>query len=458
MPEEHNLVNPFPLAATEAETELRRELNLLDCITLVVGSVIGSGIFLVPQSVARHLPESGLIFGVWLFSGLFALWGGLSYAELGASMPNTGGAYLYIREAYGKFWAFLYGWITFWVVNTGSIATLASAFGIYMSHIIPINPLTQKLFSIGAILFLTYINYRGIRSGATTQNITTFIKVGGLALLILGGIFFSQKQWSNFQPFWPDHFSFSILSNFGLAMVGTLWAFEGWHMMPMAGGEIRSPRRNIPMGMITGLLMLVALYFLANFSYLTQLSIPDMANSPFVAADSAKQIAGQAGALVISLVILISVIGAANSNLMATTRVFFSMAKDGVFFQKVTTVHPVYHSPSFSIILQGIWACLLTLMVGTFEDLFTFTISASAIFYGVTVGAVFILRKKYPDMNRPYKVWGYPITPALFIIVVTAFVINTTINTLSTQPQNIGIFLLILGAGLFAYRHWTKNT
>ncbi len=440
-----------------AETELKRDLNLRDCISLVVGAVIGSGIFLVPQSIAQRLPESGLIFGVWIFASLFAFFGGLSYAELGASMPNTGGAYIHIREAYGRRWGFLYGWIVFWVINAGSTATLATAFGIYSGYFLPLGYAGQKFFALAAIAILAFINYRGVRSGAIAQNLTTVFKVGGLVFLIVGGLLLASKNYGNFRPVFPEEFSWDTLSAFGLAMVGTLWAFEGWHQMPMNGGEIRNPRRNIPLGMFAGLLILAGIYLLANITYITQLSIGEMAASPFVAADAARRIAGEGGAVFLAIVILISVFGAANANLMAPTRIFFSMAKDGLFFKKAVSVHPVYRSPSFAILIQAVWAGILVLIVGTFEDLFTFTISASAIFYGLTVSAVFVMRKKYPDIERPYKVWGYPVTPALFIAVVIAFVSNTTVNTLKTEPQNVGIFVLVVITGLAFYQYWSRR-
>ena len=436
---------------------LKRELYLIDGAALVVGSVIGSGIFLVPSSVAQSIHQPGMMLLIWIASGIIAFFGGLSYAELGAMMPFTGGQYVYLREAYGNFLSFFYGWTSFWVMNAGSIATLAVAFSMYSKYLFPVDIISQKVIAVSCVGILTIINYRGIRFNATVQNIFTFLKVGALIGMIFFGFAAGKGDFNNMHPFFPSEFSFKYLSIIGVAMIGTLWAYEGWHLVCFIGGEIKNPRKNLPLSLIIGIFIIISIYLLANILYIYYIPVNEIASSDFVAADATESFAGVIGGLLISVAILISMFGAAHTNMVSGPRVFFAMARDKLFFSKVAMVHPKFKSPHVSVLIQGIWAAILTLIIGTYSGLFTFVISASAIFYALTVGSVFVLRKKYPEIKRPYKVWGYPVAPIIFIVVIVAFVINAFVNTFMTEPKNALLLIFIILSGLPAYYYWSKK-
>ena len=437
--------------------ELKRELYLFDGVALVVCSVIGSGIFLVPSAVAQKIQEPGLILLVWVVSGIIAFFGGLSYAELGSIMPFTGGQYVYLKEAYGNFLSFFYGWMLFWVMNAGSIATLAVAFSLYSRYLFPFGIVVQKLIAVCCVGILTLINYRGIRFNATVQNIFAFLKIGALLGMIFFGFITHKGNFNNMYPLFPSEFSLPLLSVIGIAMVGVLWAYEGWHLVCFVSGEMKNPKRNIPLSLIVGILIIISIYLLANILYIYYIPINEIANSDFVSADATEKFAGQIGGFFITISILISMFGAAHSNMVSGPRVFFAMANDKLFFEKVALVHPNFKSPYVSVVIQGLWAAILTLIVGTYSGLFTFVISASAIFYALTVGSIFILRKKYPDVERPYKVWGYPVAPIVFIVVVTAFVINAIVNTFMTEPKNALLLVFIILVGFPAYFYWSRK-
>ncbi|MFC1563076.1 APC family permease [candidate division KSB1 bacterium] len=441
----------------ERHDGLKRELRLIDSVALIVCSVIGSGIFLVPSAVAQNIQEPGMTLLIWIFTGAIALFGGLSYAELGSIMPFTGGQYVYIKESYGNFLSFLYGWTLFWIINSGSIATLAVAFSMYYKYLFPVEIVTQKLIAVGCVAILTAINYRGIRFNAMIQNVFAFVKVGSLLLIIIFGFSVAKGNLNNMHPLFPSEFSLKYLSVIGIAMVGTLWTYEGWHLLNFVSGEIKNPKKNIPISLVTGILILISIYLMANILYFYYMPISEIANSDFLAAETTERFAGAIGGIFITAVILISVFGAAHSNLVAGPRVFFAMAKDKLFFSKLATVHPKFKSPHISVVIQGLWSAVLTLIIGTYSGLFTFVISAAAIFYALTVGSIFILRKKYPDIERPYKVWGYPVVPIIFILVITAFVINSLVNTFITEPKNALLFVFIIVFGIPAYYYWSSK-
>ena len=428
--------------------ELPRKLGLLDALAIVVGTMMGSAIFLVPSSIARTLPSAALMLAVWIFAGLISLFGALAFAELDAMKPATGGQYVHLRDAFGPFWAFLFGWALFLVIRSGGTATLSVGFSIYLAHFVPLPPEWRKAAAAAVILILTAVNYRGVRLGAGVQKTFTFLKVLGLALLV-GGVFLSAAQ----KPIdWtpaPGGFSFS---SFGVAMIACLWAYQGWFAVSWVAGEVRRPERNLPLAFGAGVGIVIVLYLSANISYLRVLSVAEIAKAERVASAAAERALGSAGATLVAATILVSIVGAINSGLLAAPRVYFAQARDGLFFRKFGEVHPRFQTPSFATLMQGVWATLLAVS-GSYEKLFSYVIFTSWIFYGMTVGAVFVLRRKHPDAPRPYKLWGYPVTPLVFIGVTAAFVINTVITT--PGPSLIG--LLLVASGVPVYWWWTRH-
>ena len=441
----------------ESTGGLKRELRLFDGAALVVGSVIGSGIYLVPSDIAQIIHYPGLIFIVWIFTSFVAYVGALCYAELGGLFPVTGGEYIFIREAYGPFFSFLYGWIQFWVISSGCVATLAVACSMYILYLFKVGPIAQKFISVFFVFVLTVVNYRGIRFNALIQNVFAVIKVAVILGIVVIGFSLAKGDFGNIQPLFPAEFSWGILELFGLAMVATLWAYEGWHLVCHIGGEMKNPQRTVPYSLIIGLFVLVTVYLLVNMVYMYYMPIDEMAKSNFIAADVTQKFAGPIGGVIVTCVVLISMFSAAHANMITGPRVYFAMAQDKLFFNAARYVHPKYKSPVISVVFQGIWSAILTLLIGTFSGLFTFVVSAAAIYYAFTVSCIFILRKKYPDMKRPYKVWGYPVVPIAFIVVIIAFVIHTIVHTFMTEPKNALLFVFLILSGIPAYYYWSRT-
>ncbi len=437
--------------ASRSADELHRALGMTDSALLVIGSVIGSGIFLTPSNIARTVQSVEGLFLVWAVGGALSFCGALAYAELGAAFPRAGGIYIFLREAYGPLPAFLYGWCTFFVMQSGSIATLASAFAIYVSYLLPMSLWLAKLLAILCILFLTLVNCLGVRSGALAQNFLTVIKIGSLAS-IASVLFLSSK--GSF-----DHFSYTPLpsvsfsmSTFGIAMIGALWAYEGWHLLTFAAGEVKNPQKNLTGGLLLGTLVVIALYLTINVAYVYTLPFDKIAASYRVASDAMEFAVGPIGGTLIAVAILISITGAMNSNVLAGPRVYFAMARQNLFFKQVAKVHPRFHVPVTSIVLQGVWAIVLTL-VGSFERLFSYVIFVSWIFYALGGAAVIILRKRQPQLERPYKVWGYPFVPLLFILMASLIVLNTVVNDFTDSFWGLVVVL----SGLPAYFYWSRK-
>jgi APA family basic amino acid/polyamine antiporter len=435
----------------EGQLELPRALGLLDSALLVIGSIIGSGIFLTPSNIARtvHTVEGLLL--VWVVGGILSFCGALSYAELGAAFPKAGGIYVFLREAYGPLPAFLYGWCTFFVMQSGSIATLASAFAIYLGYLSPLPPWLTKTFAVSCIALLTLINCLGVRSGALVQNFLTVVKIGSLVGISLVLFFSSEGSAQHFLNVTVPASPFS-LSAFGIAMIAALWAYEGWHLLTFAAGEVKNPQKNLTGGLLFGTLVAIVLYLTVNLAYLWILPFDRIAGSSRVASDAMERALGPVGGTLIALAILISITGATNSNVLAGPRVYFAMARQKLFFKQVASVHPRYRVPVVSIILQGIWAIVLTL-VGNFERLFSYVIFVAWIFYALGGAAVLVLRWKQPDLERPYKVWGYPFVPLLFVLMAAAIVLNTIFNDFKNSFWGLVVVL----SGLPAYFYWSRK-
>ena len=427
---------------------LPRKLEFSDALAIVVGVMIGSGIFLVPSSIAQTLPSPAAIVAVWVFGGVISLFGALAFAELCAMMPDTGGQYTHLREAFGPLCAFLFGWALFTVIRAGGTATLAVGFTIYLGQFVPMSPVISKTAAVAIVLIFTCVNYRGVRLGAGVQRLLTVLKVLGIVVVIGAAFMSSQPSATD----WTSSGAGLSLSSFGVAMIACLWAYQGWFAVCWVAGEIKQPGRNLPLSLGLGVGATIALYVSANLAYMKILSVTEIAKADRVAAMVTERVLGPSGAMLVSLTILISIAGAINGGLLAAPRVYFAQARDGLFFRRFGTVHPRFETPAFSILATGVWASILAVS-GTYQKLFSYVIFTSWIFYGLTVAAVFVLRRKYPDLPRPYKTWGYPVTPLIFIVVTVAFVANSIITT--PGPSLIG--LGIVASGIPIYLYWRRQ-
>jgi APA family basic amino acid/polyamine antiporter len=411
-----------------------------------IGSMIGSGIFIVPSTIALYLQSASLMIFVWVVGGVVSLFGALSVAELGTMMPRAGGQYVYLRAAYGPLWGFLYGWAAFAVIMSAAISAVAVGFATYVGYFFPLEPPGIKLVAIGSILLLTLINCLGTRVGALVQNGFTFLKIGALALLTLLAFFLSGGSTAHFHPFLPHEPVTAFLGSLGLAMVGVLWSYDGWIEITYVAGEVRNPDRNIPRSLLISTLLVIIMYALINLAFVYVLSIERMPLSPLVASDVASIILGPTGAALVTIAVIISTFGANNGFIFTGARIYYAMAREGLFFRRCAEIHPRFQTPLVSLVGQGIWSCLLVL-TGTFEQLFTYVIFASWIFYAMSCGAVIILRRRSPDAPRPYRAWGYPYAPVLFILFAAGLVINTMIES----PRETAIGALLVAAGIPVY-------
>ncbi len=435
----------------EEHAGLRRDLTLLDAIMVNMGTMIASGIFLVPATIAHQLQFSGLILLAWVAGGIVSILGALAVAELGAAMPKVGGHYIYLREAYGELWGFLYGWTAFAVINTASISAIAVGFATYLGTIFPLSALEVKTTAIVSIVILTAINCYGLKFGAIVQNVLTIAKIAAFGGLLAAGFVLSAGSWSNLVPFLPDQSSVIVPGTFGLAVLTTLWAYDGWIEVTFVAGEVKSPQRNLPLSIIFSTLAVVVLYSLVNLVYLYVLSPNGVAGSSFVASDTAAVLAGSSAATFMAIAIMISMLGSNNGIVFTAARIPFAMAREGEFFKMMGLVHPRFHTPAMALIAQGVLACLFV-TTGTYDQLITYVVFASFIFYGMTAGAVIVLRKKQPELERPYKTWGYPITPIVFMIFSGWLVFNTIMEAPRDAAIGSGIILL----GLPAFYYWKK--
>jgi APA family basic amino acid/polyamine antiporter len=424
----------------------------MDATMINAGGIIGSGIFMVPATVALYTASSSLFFMVWILGGIVSLFGALSVAELGAAMPKAGGQYVYLNEAYGPVWGYLYGWSAVAVINTASMAAVGVAFAEYLKFFYTISDLAVKEIAIFSIILLTIINIVDVKSGARFQNIFTFAKLGAILGVILLGLFLEGGSTQNFSPLFTDRPPLSLIGPLGLAMVAVLWTFDGWIFVTYVAGEVKNPERNIPLSLIFCMVIVVSVYIALNTVLVYVLGFDQMIGSELVMADAASKFIGGKGAAIVTIIILISLIGANNGFILTSARINYAMARDNRFFKQAAFIHPKFQSPANALIIQCIWACLLT-FTGTFNQLITYIIFASWIFYGMSAGAVIILRKKKPDMDRPYKTPFYPWIPIIFIL----FAIFLTVNTILEAPRDAAIGTGIILAGLPLYYYWKKN-
>jgi basic amino acid/polyamine antiporter, APA family len=416
---------------------------------LTLGTVIGSGIFLVPGVVLRQTGSSvGVALSVWVVGGVLSFLGALTYAELGAMHPDAGGLYSYIRDAFGPLLAFLYGWASFFVIASGSVATLAVAFSTYLGQILPVTPLVAKLISVAVIIVITAVNVRGTRGSANIENWTTSAKVGALFLLSLALIAIGHG-WRNPGPLWPATFTPSVLTGAGTAMIGVLWAYEGWQYVTFSAGETKDPQRVFPRAIAIATFALIVLYVVANAGYIAALGPAGAALSDHVAADASRTVLGSASGVLLSALVLVSIFSAANGLMMTAPRLYYSMARDGVFFARLATVNERFGTPAAAIVLLAIWSAILAIS-GTFEQLLTYVVFAGWIFYGLGALSIFASRRRQPDAVRPFRTPGYPITPILFVASAAALVLNT----MREQPTRALIGLAAVAIGTPAFYVW----
>ncbi len=445
------------------DSGLVRGLGPWDAALVTIGSVLGTGIFITTGDMARSLPHPGLILLAWLMGGVLTLAGALTYAELGALFPRAGGQYVFLKEAYGPLWGFLFGWAAFTVIQGGGIATLAVGFGEYLGAFLPFFSTRHVLLAAGAwsvnggqlagalaIVFLTAVNYVGLREGAGLQNLVTIVKIGSLVGLAVFGLAApAPHQPRLFAPLTGD----LTLAVFGVAMIAVLWSYDGWYAPTNLAGEMRRPERDLPIGLITGTLAVTLLYVLMNLVYVRALTVEQMGASPRIGEASAALLFGPAGARIITGAVLVSTFGCISSTILYAARIYLPMAEDGVFFPALARVHPRYRTPSASILAQGLWASLLTFS-GTYEQLYTYVTFVIVLFHATTGAAVFVLRRTRPDAPRSYRAWGYPLVPAVFILSSLALVVNT----LAERPRETLFGVGILALGLPAYAWWRRRS
>ncbi len=436
--------------------KLARVLGLRDLTLLTIGGVIGSGIFLVPGEVLRQTGgQIGPAMLVWLVGGILSLLGALTYGELSAVNPKAGGIYVHLRDCFGPLPAFLFGWTLFFAMNGGTVATLAVAFSTTLSQIVPLSSGMIKVVSIAMIAVLTVVNIRGTRSSSDLQNWTTATKVGAILLMAVALLWFGHGFSKSTAAIWPSAFSGSLVSGFGLAMIGVLWAYEGWQYVTFSAGEVLDPRRNYPRALFGGTAVLIGIYLIANLAYIAALGPAGVMGSTSVAAESLTAVVNPTVAKLIAITILVSVFSAANANVLTCPRVYYAMANDGLFFRKLAEVHPRFGTPAFAIVAGSLWSAVLALS-GTFTELLTYVVFCGWIFYGLTAATIFVYRKR-EAAEGSYKVPGYPWTPLLFIIAALVLVANTLFNNLRDQPGKTALALGSVALGLPAYVIWRSR-
>jgi len=500
-------VRPPSGAATQAAPQLVQGLGLTSATTLVMGSMIGSGIFIVSAEIAREVNSPALLIGAWLVTGFMTIVGALSYGELAAMMPRAGGQYVYLRESLGPLWGFLYGWTLFLVIQTGTIAAVGVAFGKFMGHFFPaisatswiIGPFhvgtahpfgialggmdmglnTQNLCGVVIVVFLTVLNIFGLKLGAAVQNTFTIAKVSALAALVLAGIFIERNAAAisaNFGNFWRDlpHSAsgtdagpfVGVLTILAVAQVGSLFSADAWNNVTFTAGEVKNPKRNLPLSLAMGTGVVIFLYIAANFIYLMHLPFDGNPNGADVVAKGIKfatsdrvgtaalqQMFGAPGAGLMAVAILISTFGCCNGLILSGARVYYAMARDGLFFKATGAVQPKYLTPKNALIVQGIWTCLLCLS-GTYNDLLNYVIFAVLVFYILTIAGLFVLRRTRPQAERPYRAVGYPVLPAIYIVMA----LFIDIVLLRYKPQYTWPGLIIVLLGIPVYLIWSRRS
>lgn len=434
---------------------MKPTLGLLTATTLIVGSAIGSGIFLLPSYIAQQAPAPGLVLLVWVVCGLLSLFGALTFAEMGAMYPRAGGQYVFLREAFGDGAGFLFGWFTFWVNICGTIAAVAFACAIYVGTFWTLTPLATKLVAIGIIWFLTLVNWVGVRHGGWVQNASTIAKVAAIVGLVVLGFVLGDGTGNVLTPLLPaGGASGTLIAGFGLAMVAALFAFDGWSSVTFVASEIKDPQRTIPRAALLGVGIVLVVYLLANAVYLHVLPLARIQSTDRLAFDVAAEILGGRGGQILAAAVVISTFGTVNAYVLQGPRIYWAMAKDRLFYGGFASLHKKNATPDFGLIVQAEWASLLVL-TGSYVALVTFVVIGLWIFYAVTGAALFRLRKKHPDAERPYRTWGYPVVPILFIGAALFIVINALVTDFSGSVW--GVLLVASGIPVYGALRWRRR-
>src|SRR5438128_1957997 len=442
--------------------DLRRQVGLLDATMINVGTIIASAIFLVPSTIALQLHATIPTLLVWIVGGLVSLLGALSLAELGAALPRAGGGVVYLTRAFGPVWGYLYGWANGTVINPASIAAIAVGCASYVAVFVPLSPAGIKAVAIVSILGLTVLNGLGVRAGARTQNVLTLTKIGIVAALIVTGFALPGGSAANFRPLWPSQSASGLIGPFGVAMVAALWAYDGWVEASYVGGEVRDPERILPRATILSTVIAMALYTLVTAAYTYVLSPGRMAASPLVARDAVSVTVGAAGAQLVAAAIVISTLGANNGIVLTAARIPYAMARDGLLPQALARVDPRFVTPVTSLVVQGVIAIALTWISiepswkDTYGRLFTYVVLGEFIFYALSAGAVIVLRRRAPEMPRPYRTWGYPVTPLVFVLFSVWLIWNTAREQLLDFA--VGMALMLVGLPWYWWRRgrWSR--
>jgi len=445
-----------------AQTELKRQIGLFSAVMLIAGDMIGTGIFISTGAIAESLPTPGGVLLVWLFGGLLALAGALTCAELSASMPYAGGDYIYIREAYGKLMGFLSGWSSFLVTFSGAIAFLAVILNGFVSFffpvlgsqevifsiplpLVPISATLGTVFSMAVVLLLSGLHCLGVRQGTLVQNLLTVLKIGALLGIIIFGFFIGHGSTAHFEPLfdWQQITNFSV---FGAAFIPVIFAYSGWNAVTYIAGEVKDPERNLPRDLLYGVLIVTTLYLAINAVYIYAVPVTEMKGALRMSEVATTALFGYKTSAWITGIITISILGALNAVTMIGPRIYYAMAKDGVFFKRLTYVHPSFGTPTSAIMLQAAWSCLL-ILTNTWGTLFTYVSVMITLFSAFTVGSVIVLRYKRPELKRPYKLWGYPIVPLLFVLI-HVWIVWGSVNEKPFESL-IGVFIVALGIPVY---------
>ncbi len=428
---------------------LPRQLGLWSAVAVLIGSTIGSGIFRTPAIIAGRVPEPLPMFGVWILGGLLALCGALTYAELAALFPRSGGVYVYIREAFGRLPAFLFGWTELLLIRASALGAIATPFAEYLLRSLGLDPKVEPnatyvhYVAAGAIVFTAALNYVGVRWSSLILNLTTGAKYGALLLLVLLAFLVGQGDFGHFAAGGTGPVNAGL---FGLALVSVLWAYDGWGDLSFVGGEVKDPERNMPRALILGTTAIIGIYLLVNAAYLYLIPIGQVARSPLVAADAAQLIVGRVGVGLVAVVVMVATFSTLLGSILTSPRIFFAMADDGLLFKRVARVHPRFQTPSVSIVVTGLLGVVWVLLLN-FDQLAEQFVVAIFPFYALAAAAVFVLRRRQPDRPRPVRVWGYPVVPLLF--VVATFIILG--NALREHPVGTGIDFLGILLGVPVY-------
>ena len=463
--------HPAPADATSADSKptLVRGLGLLDSVLLLVSGVIGSSIFLTARDIAGPLPHPALFLLVWVLGALISLCACFAFAELGSMFPDSGGQYIYLREAYGDLIAFLYGWMLFAVANGGTIAALSVASAAYLGQVFPVVSQERIVFSLAGlavsrahllglvlIAVLTYVNVFGLRWGALLQNVSTWTKFTAMSAFVVLGFAVGKGHWSNFQPHGASLTlglsPTALISALGVGLIAVFWAYDGWVYITWVAGEVKEPRKNVPRAMVLGVLAVGAIYVAMNVTYMYALPLKEIAQHETIAHAAAVALFSPQAAGWLSLMIAISCFSAAATCTLSGARVYMAMAQDGVFFRRMAVIHPKWRTPAFSLIGQGIWAAALTLS-GRYDQLYTYVIYGMVLSYTLTVIGMFLLRWRRPEIPRPYRCTGYPWLPAIYVIIGAAW----TLNTIITRPWEAFWGTTIVLIGVPGYLYWKRS-